>query len=362
MDKPVLYILVIAVWGVMLTGCDSVDQAQPSETVTDTTRWRNLGLIGEDVIRLRYYDPYVYAFTRNHALWKRHLLLESNWTEIKFEGVDCTSFRDDPRPLPFDIVQHPDTSTRLVASFGGPCEGGPRVFASQNGGVDWYPASNGLSAVYDLIGLFYHSANTLLITGDSLTGFNGNVLVSHDFGESWQIFNKEPSILAGDVGQHPNFPNVFAGGLSKNFHIEDPLFLAFTASSWNKYNLSGLLQTNFDYFRAGTVAFDASSADVAYVGISGIEKSALMRTLDGGRSWKLVENNNCCMDILGDLTTPNQLYGGMQNKVLMSLNQGNTWTEFRVVPDSLADIQSLIWGQRASQFILGTSRGVWVLE
>jgi photosystem II stability/assembly factor-like uncharacterized protein len=232
------------------------------------------------------------------------------------------------------------TNLHVLYAGTGAYGSGSGVYKSEDAGLTWYLASDGLpDEDVEALALSHDASPTLYAAADS-----GDIFVSTNGAESWsQLGNAELMGFENRLAVAPSDGNVL-------FIVKDTRGVA--RSSDGGYNWwpvgKGLPQDEHgDVNAAQSLAIDPTDANVVYLGTGwgSFSGNGVYKSIDGGETWS--SSNKGMLDygitaLAVNPVDPQIVYaGGDDGELFKSINGGATWSDLTTqLPDqtSIHDI------------------------
>jgi len=329
-----------------------------------------LNLKGKCICSLRLTEHYIYACAGRDGLFRRFKSeVKKEWQDISNEweylGFSATGINLGVR----DIYVPPQQEDVLFVALANNDTGLTAVYKSTDSGSQWFAADSGLgieqprnsSHVYkDAAVLFASAFSPETIFTTSRHGFA--IFRTRNGGRFWEtiIKKEDPDVVPSTISRiltfsyHPaRADELWAGGMQGGQFYSWPMFFRSTdgGDSWRSARL-GTVSDN----AAWSIAI-AGPSGLIYVGLSGF----IMMSQDDGATWTKVLNgnqNNDRMQVLIDPNRDSHLLVGGGTSLFESFDSGTTWQK---LPPPATFISTLTWDRITGSVYAGTdSSGVYV--
>jgi len=209
---------------------------------------------------------------------------------------------------------------------------GRMIFSTTDGGNNYqHWSANILRHFYDV---FFLNDSTGFISGS-----NGTVYKTYDYGESWKEMGVVPSL------QNDAVENIFFLDEQYGFASTDRVYK--TSNGGRSWDITTIPGDQLQYQPRKMYFFDRMSGVV-------LDRYTAYKTIDGGATWALVLNSQF---LLGDLTFTGNGKGfavGTEGQLYTSTDKGTTWTAFNLHSQ---DYLSSVYFYSDNIGFIGTNKG-----
>jgi photosystem II stability/assembly factor-like uncharacterized protein len=260
-----------------------------------------------------------------------------------------------------DLVAEPQNPRRLYAGTG-TTGSGSGVYKSEDGGVTWHLAVNGLPSE-DVLALALSAAESPLLY--ALVGIRGDVYASEDGGQNWT--------LMGNSGLFGGFEH----WLHVDAHHSNVIF-ALAKSGELRYSRDGGhvwlpfgegLPRDEHSIHVLALAFDPTDSNVIYVGTGGFVGGGhgVYKTVNGGQTWSAINQGMLDYRITALATDPNHpqtVYAGADDGTFFkTTNGGQTWSDLSanlpLARGSYPTVRKIVVDRSGMIFLMADRGGVF---
>lgn len=317
--------------------------------------WKFIGFENRITGKLVLQDSCLYVCADLDGLWKKNIK-ESNsqWQYMGFNDTTSTNSYYGVK----DIVVYPEDDRKLLITYN-PYPDSKytnSTYITTDGGESWTPADSGLEYYYN--GNTYHSTiSQLIYYPDHILGIGrGGAFIKEDFNTPWSNELISPNVGAFNcvLECHQAINNiVWMGGEGS---LSQPI-LAFSTDGgfgWKIFNINDLGYSEIDIASVNGIAFNPEDTNTVYIGLS----DKIIMTVNCGNTWSTPCDS--CPGSNGLIIDPideNHLWSIGWTSFSETYNSCKSWHEIEM------PFQSTIWDiildEETRVLYLGTENGIY---
>ncbi len=294
--------------------------------------WVTMGLENKYINRLRIFNPFLYACTRN-GLWRINIQNDSSsWQNMSFTGNVS------------DVIVNSDNSEEILVASQIDDATKHGIYKTYNEGQVWSVSDNGLE--YDLN--FYSHPGIFCNTSYDL--FAASYLVhTNNFGVTWEVIHEIG--VVNDFRCHNLYDNNLWIGGKTVFGGPILYFSNDSGKTW-EYNILESFWIGDDAIFS--VAFEPTNPSVIYASMF----DKIIKTTNGGSSWSVIFSHfgpGFILSIVEDGLISNRLFAGTGLTARETRDGGLNWIDLKSPNGS--GITTMIYNSENNALYIGTGDG-----